>query len=217
MLSQITKLKIDSNPFAKGFRDSSRLSDFERETMESMMECQMIQRQPHHPHPQPGPGHPGHHARPQIGLGMFRPPAPTPPEPQSPSPVSLSSEERALFLARTQLLRAQSPFPGSPASPFSAPPLRPPLSPHLGLQHLWAQWAQLQHLSSALVTPHSAAAGQPPAPSPATLFSSLLSQAQRFSPYVISSPSPPPSAEADPDENMSPSSSRSQSPVQVEA
>ncbi|CAI9714791.1 T-box transcription factor TBX20-like isoform X2 [Octopus vulgaris] len=26
----ITKLKIDSNPFAKGFRDSSRLSDFER-------------------------------------------------------------------------------------------------------------------------------------------------------------------------------------------
>ena len=27
---QITKLKIDSNPFAKGFRDSSRLTDFER-------------------------------------------------------------------------------------------------------------------------------------------------------------------------------------------
>ncbi len=26
----ITKLKIDSNPFAKGFRDSSRLSDLER-------------------------------------------------------------------------------------------------------------------------------------------------------------------------------------------
>ena len=97
---QITKLKIDSNPFAKGFRDSSRLSDFERETMESMMECQMIQRQPHHHHPGPG-----HHTRPQIGLGMFRTPAPTPPEPHSPSPASLSSEERALFLARTQLLR----------------------------------------------------------------------------------------------------------------
>ena len=28
----ITKLKIDSNPFAKGFRDSSRLSDLERYT-----------------------------------------------------------------------------------------------------------------------------------------------------------------------------------------
>ncbi len=27
---QITKLKIDSNPFAKGFRDSSRLTDLER-------------------------------------------------------------------------------------------------------------------------------------------------------------------------------------------
>ena len=27
---QITKLKIDSNPFAKGFRDSSRLSEIER-------------------------------------------------------------------------------------------------------------------------------------------------------------------------------------------
>ena len=26
----ITKLKIDSNPFAKGFRDSSRLNDFDR-------------------------------------------------------------------------------------------------------------------------------------------------------------------------------------------
>lgn len=26
---QITKLKIDSNPFAKGFRDSSRLTDLE--------------------------------------------------------------------------------------------------------------------------------------------------------------------------------------------
>ncbi|CAL4064811.1 unnamed protein product [Meganyctiphanes norvegica] len=33
----ITKLKIDSNPFAKGFRDSSRLTDFERDTMESML------------------------------------------------------------------------------------------------------------------------------------------------------------------------------------
>ena len=173
------------------------------------MECQMIQRQPHH--------HPGHHTRPQIGLGMFRPQAPTPPEPHSPSPASLSSEERALFLARTQLLRAQSPFPGSPASSFSPLSPRPPLSPHLGLQHLWAQWAQLQQLNSALVTsPHSAAGQSPaPAPSPAALFSSLLSQAQRFSPYVISSPSPPPPAETG--LNMSPASSRSQSPVQVEA
>ncbi|ODN03041.1 T-box transcription factor TBX20 [Orchesella cincta] len=33
----ITKLKIDSNPFAKGFRDSSRLTDFDRDPVESMM------------------------------------------------------------------------------------------------------------------------------------------------------------------------------------
>ncbi|XP_057370006.1 optomotor-blind protein-like [Daphnia carinata] len=32
----ITKLKIDSNPFAKGFRDSSRLSDFDRDGMDGM-------------------------------------------------------------------------------------------------------------------------------------------------------------------------------------
>jgi len=30
-------LKIDSNPFAKGFRDSSRLSDLERESIEQMI------------------------------------------------------------------------------------------------------------------------------------------------------------------------------------
>lgn len=47
----ITKLKIDSNPFAKGFRDSSRLTDFEsypfRETMETMLAEQHLQRYPH--------------------------------------------------------------------------------------------------------------------------------------------------------------------------
>ncbi|GLV37788.1 midline [Carabus blaptoides fortunei] len=32
----ITKLKIDSNPFAKGFRDSSRLTDFDRDPMDSL-------------------------------------------------------------------------------------------------------------------------------------------------------------------------------------
>ncbi|XP_067128598.1 T-box transcription factor TBX20-like [Centruroides vittatus] len=33
----ITKLKIDSNPFAKGFRDSSRLTDLERESVEALL------------------------------------------------------------------------------------------------------------------------------------------------------------------------------------
>ncbi|KAK3601646.1 hypothetical protein CHS0354_038206 [Potamilus streckersoni] len=42
----ITKLKIDSNPFAKGFRDSSRLSDFERETMEGLIQKHSYSRSP---------------------------------------------------------------------------------------------------------------------------------------------------------------------------
>ncbi|CAH1711341.1 unnamed protein product [Chironomus riparius] len=33
----ITKLKIDSNPFAKGFRDSSRLTDFDRDPMDVLL------------------------------------------------------------------------------------------------------------------------------------------------------------------------------------
>lgn len=37
----ITKLKIDSNPFAKGFRDSSRLTDYDRDPME-LMEQQLV-------------------------------------------------------------------------------------------------------------------------------------------------------------------------------
>lgn len=34
---KITKLKIESNPFAKGFRDNHRLSDLERESIEQMI------------------------------------------------------------------------------------------------------------------------------------------------------------------------------------
>ncbi|XP_037075408.1 T-box transcription factor TBX20-like [Pollicipes pollicipes] len=36
----ITKLKIDSNPFAKGFRDSSRLTDYERDNLDFMFDSQ---------------------------------------------------------------------------------------------------------------------------------------------------------------------------------
>ncbi|XP_071785640.1 T-box transcription factor TBX20-like isoform X1 [Asterias amurensis] len=43
----ITRLKIDSNPFAKGFRDSSRLSDFEsRERLESLIQEHTYARSP---------------------------------------------------------------------------------------------------------------------------------------------------------------------------
>ncbi|MGH0155931.1 UNVERIFIED_CONTAM: hypothetical protein FKN15_065074 [Acipenser sinensis] len=43
---QITKLKIDSNPFAKGFRDSSRLTDIERESVESLIHKHSYARSP---------------------------------------------------------------------------------------------------------------------------------------------------------------------------
>ena len=185
--------------------------------MESMLECQLL-RQPSAPGPQPHPA--GGHRGPG-GLSMFRPTRPPPPEP-APAANKLSPEERALFIARTQLLRAQSPFSppvsSAPFSPLSGlSPLRPPLAPHLGIQHLWSQWAQLQQLNSALIAQQSAAAVNPAeSQTPAALFSNLLSQAQqRFSPYVISSPSPPPSS-SPPAENQSHTSSRSQSPVQVE-
>ena len=176
---QITKLKIDSNPFAKGFRDSSRLTEFERETMENMLECQLLRQ------------HGGGAApRPALMPPMFRP-APVrqpPPPPEQPRPAP-PPPHGALLLAqaRSQLLRAP------------------------GLQQLWAQWAQLQQLHSALQLAPAAAAAPP---SPAALFSHLLGGAGRFSPYVISSPSPPPAAAAE--DSQSAASSRSQSPVQVE-
>ena len=176
---QITKLKIDSNPFAKGFRDSSRLTEFERETMENMLECQLLRQ------------HGGGAApRPALMPPMFRP-APVrqpPPPPEQPRPAP-PPPHGALLLAqaRSQLLRAP------------------------GLQQLWAQWAQLQQLHSALQLAPVAAAAPP---SPAALFSHLLGGAGRFSPYVISPPSPPPAAAAE--DSQSAASSRSQSPVQVE-
>lgn len=42
----ITKLKIDSNPFAKGFRDSTRLSEYERESMEGILQSHSYARSP---------------------------------------------------------------------------------------------------------------------------------------------------------------------------
>ncbi|XP_071958269.1 T-box transcription factor TBX20-like [Antedon mediterranea] len=42
----ITRLKIDSNPFAKGFRDSSRLSEFERGRIDKMIHGHTYARSP---------------------------------------------------------------------------------------------------------------------------------------------------------------------------
>ncbi|XP_004930966.1 T-box transcription factor TBX20 isoform X1 [Bombyx mori] len=52
----ITKLKIDSNPFAKGFRDSSRLTDFDRDPMELMLMEQQLLRTPLRLYAGAGPG-----------------------------------------------------------------------------------------------------------------------------------------------------------------
>ncbi|KOB76583.1 putative T-box protein H15 [Operophtera brumata] len=146
----ITKLKIDSNPFAKGFRDSSRLTEFERfyvtgeqdrtsyfpderrlgavyhrETMESMLAEQHYLRSPLRP----------------FDLDQHN--------------NNLTLEEKAILAARSQLfLRAAYPLYGVPAAA------------------LWGQWACLapqllaqQHLASGsgLQLPRPVYAGAPAA------------------------------------------------------
>ncbi|XP_077576940.1 T-box transcription factor TBX20 isoform X2 [Stigmatopora nigra] len=61
----ITKLKIDSNPFAKGFRDSSRLTDMERESVENLIHKHSYARSPIRTYAgdedrPPDDGHPSH-------------------------------------------------------------------------------------------------------------------------------------------------------------
>ncbi|KAJ0181963.1 hypothetical protein K1T71_002685 [Dendrolimus kikuchii] len=130
----ITKLKIDSNPFAKGFRDSSRLTEFERyyitgdyersvfpdearynaanhrETMESMLAEQHYLRSPLRP----------------FDLDQHN--------------NNLTLEEKAILAARSQLfLRAAYPLYGVPAAA------------------LWGQWACLA--PQLLAQQHLAASG----------------------------------------------------------
>ncbi|XP_037977272.2 T-box transcription factor TBX20 isoform X1 [Plutella xylostella] len=165
----ITKLKIDSNPFAKGFRDSSRLTEFERfyiapgeldrsvypdearicapsyrETMESMLAEQHYLRSPLRP----------------FDLDQHN--------------NNLTLEEKAILAARSQLfLRAAYPLYGVPAAA------------------LWGQWACLapqllaqQHLAggSGLQLPRPVYPGAPAPPAP-------LAQ-HRFSPYPARRASP---------------------------
>ena len=164
-----------------------------------------------------------HLPRPPPPLPMFRPRL----ESENMA-TKLSPEERAILLARSQLLRANFSSPQTPFSTASSHPTFSPLHglpnirnsfPHpLGqlplpsLPNLWTQWAQLQQLNSALL-----AQSQSQAQSPATIFSNILSQAQRFSSYVISPPSPPPTNIIPPTQTTPPTQiSRTPSPVQVE-
>ena len=92
----ITKLKIDSNPFAKGFRDSSRLNDYDTDFG-----------------PYPGmPGPPGM-MPPPLGLMGF-------PHGPPPGPPMLDPSTAALFLRNSPLFAAMSANEGSTPSAASA-------------------------------------------------------------------------------------------------
>ncbi|XP_057326543.1 T-box transcription factor TBX20-like isoform X2 [Microplitis mediator] len=116
----ITKLKIDSNPFAKGFRDSSRLTDFERETMESMLAEQQSMRFPHR--------FPFEMEQLQSGAS------------------NLSLEEKALWAARSQiLLRAAAAAAVGPYAQLVSPALvYPSASTVAGSSHQQQQHQQQQ-------------------------------------------------------------------------
>ncbi|XP_072377101.1 T-box transcription factor TBX20-like isoform X2 [Diabrotica undecimpunctata] len=152
----ITKLKIDSNPFAKGFRDSSRLTEFERETMESMLAEQHYFRSP---------------LRPFADMDTHN--------------NNLSLEEKAILAARSQLfLRAAAaagpygPLMGglySGAGGSQSNPVPPGI--------LWNQWACLGPSLLAAQHQHQlavAAAGSSQLQSP---LARPLAQ-HRFSPYT---------------------------------
>ncbi|XP_028037394.1 T-box transcription factor TBX20-like isoform X2 [Bombyx mandarina] len=136
----ITKLKIDSNPFAKGFRDSSRLTEFERETMESMLAEQHYLRSPLRP----------------FDLDQHN--------------NNLTLEEKAILAARSQLfLRAAYPLYGVPAAALWGQwaCLAPQL---LAQQQLAASGSGLQMARPAYPAPHRyspyPARRSPPASSP---------------------------------------------------
>ncbi|XP_067006777.2 T-box transcription factor TBX20 [Anabrus simplex] len=169
----ITKLKIDSNPFAKGFRDSSRLTEFERETMESMLAEQHYLRSP---------------LRPFTDMDTHN--------------NNLTLEEKALLAARSQLFLRAAAAAAGPYGPLMGPMCSlygaaagpggggSPVPPGV----LWSQWACLgpsllhaQHLAAAAASSsHSQASSTPPA-LPRPLYPPQLSAAglaqHRFSPY----------------------------------
>ncbi|CAH1108984.1 unnamed protein product [Psylliodes chrysocephalus] len=160
----ITKLKIDSNPFAKGFRDSSRLTEFEsfcdyRETMESMLAEQHYFRSP---------------LRPFGDMDTHN--------------NNLSLEEKAILAARSQLfLRAAA--AAGPYGPLmggiyagAGASQSPPVPPGI----LWNQWACLGPSLLAAQHQHQlavAAAGTSQLQSPISPLARPLAQ-HRFSPYT---------------------------------
>nr|CAA67304.1 H15 protein [Drosophila melanogaster] len=205
----ITKLKIDSNPFAKGFRDSSRLSDFDRDPMDAFFFDQHMRTAP---------------------LRFFPDPLMSQLTPQEADAASMALLEKA----RQHLqMFGRSPYTEMLLPHLyqrSAAPPPPPPAPHLSAFQLgmWQQqWPQLtagflasanQQAALALAaaganrTPPPSMAVAPPAP--ATPTSSCGSASpdlrarpqlnhypQRFSPYQV------PQHQASP-----PASNRAESP-----
>ncbi|XP_023246222.1 T-box transcription factor TBX20-like [Copidosoma floridanum] len=127
----ITKLKIDCNPFAKGFRDSSRLTDFEsypyRETMESMLNEQHTLRFPH---------------RFPFEMDQLQSSAAT---------GNLSLEEKAMWAARSQIiLRAAAAAAVGPYAQLVSPALvYPGVAAAAGSSHQQAAAHQQQAAAAA--------------------------------------------------------------------
>ncbi|EDV57860.1 T-box protein H15 isoform X1 [Drosophila erecta] len=205
----ITKLKIDSNPFAKGFRDSSRLSDFDRDPMDAFFFDQHMRTAP---------------------LRFFPDPLMSQLTPQEADAASLALLEKA----RQHLqMFGRSPYTEMLLPHLyqrSAAPPPPPPAPHLSAFQLgmWQQqWPQLTagflasaNQQAALALAAAGANRTPPPPmavappAPATPTSSCGSASpdlrarpqlshypQRFSPYQV------PQHQASP-----PASNRAESP-----
>ncbi|KAH8241481.1 hypothetical protein KR026_006391 [Drosophila bipectinata] len=208
----ITKLKIDSNPFAKGFRDSSRLTDFDRDPMEALLLEQQL----------------------RSPLRLFPDPLMQQFAAQQGDPASMALFEKArqhlqMFGGNSPYAQLMMPQMYQAAAAAAGPP---PPPPGLGAFHMFQQqWPQLtagflasanqqaaaaQAAAQAQAQAQAAAAAAamaanrtPPPPPTASTPSSTSSgspspdmrprQFQRFSPYQLpGGQGPPPSAAGSP-------------------
>ncbi|XP_023332602.1 T-box transcription factor TBX20 [Eurytemora carolleeae] len=166
----ITKLKIDSNPFAKGFRDSGKFSEEESERIEFMIESKSrlaSTEQSKHIFSTVRPV--------QISTSKFIP------EPSIvPSSLFLASQFRKAYLANEGIpphgsfnfddVHCTFPLLDHPYN-FLSRPVHPFLNPRLSwitrtslnsvLPSFWSHWLQLHNLHSAL---NYRAQGLPPEP-----------------------------------------------------
>lgn len=156
----ITKLKIDSNPFAKGFRDSSRLTEFDRDPLDGLLYDQ--------------------HMRNTLGFSSF----PDPFTSQLADPTTLAILAKA---RQNMQLLGQSPYgelflqQQRSMSLWSQPTQWPgQLPPNFMMGSLTNFRPPIVQPPSPATTPSSSGS-----PSPDLLKKVVLGQ-QRFSPYQIS-------------------------------